>query len=529
MHSDKAPEGNLLAGDDVGRLRGAHEEFVSSHHVSPLVRPLVAESWARSAGSGASLNGSRLPVIRLASDELRGYRAEHPLAMLLPVFRDLLGQAARDDDYIFAVADVDGTLLWVEGERGVLAEAERMNFVEGAVWAEAQAGTNAPGTALAVGRPVQILGSEHYNAAVQPWSCSAVPVRDPDGRLLGVVDITGDKRLATPHALALVRATGRAAEAELARRGAVADGRALRSYLEQLETRSKGPAALLTRGGRVLHATGGLDLADLEALLPPAAGSLVLPDGRLVTAEPVGSDGHLVVRLDKPVRPPRERPPLRLSALGRDSAVLDVDGRLHRLSHRHSEVVVALTLMAGGVSGGRLAVQLSEEETPLVNLRVEMSRLRALLGPEVLGSRPYELRRPVRSDFLDLRDLLAAGRVAEAVAAYAGPLLPWSDAPVIVEFREVLEQQLRGAVVDGGDPVLLRRWVDAPWGADDAQAWRALADSLPGGSSQRAAAAGRASALLVGSTALRRHALIPHSHPAKGRTIPRNRPAHRVG
>jgi hypothetical protein len=158
--------------------------------------------------------------------------------------------------------------------------------------------------------------------------------------------------------------------------------------------------------------------------------------------------------------------------------------------------VVALSLLAAGVSGDRLAVALSDADIAPATLRVEMSRLRALLGPWVLGSRPYELRRPVRSDFTEVRDLLAAGRIGEGLAAYAGPLLPWSDAPVIVAAREVLEQQLRAAVLAGRNVGLLRRWVDAPWGVDDAQAWRALADNLPGGSAQRAAAAGRARVLL---------------------------------
>jgi hypothetical protein len=496
MHPDRFA---IPAASGDGRARSvrlAHERFVSSHHASPVVRPLVAESWARSAGGGATADGSRLPDVRLASGELGGYRAEHPLAVLLPLFRDLLGRAARDEEYIFAVADIDGTLLWVEGDRAVMAAAARMNFVEGAVWTEAQAGTNAPGTALAVERPVQIVGSEHYNAVVHPWSCCAVPIHDTDGRMLGVVDITGDEKVAAPHALALVRAAARAAETELARRYAAADGRALRGYLDLLDTSTNRPAALLTGGGRVLHTADGVDPSGLADLVPVTPGPLVLPDGRLAMVEPIGGDGHLLMRVAGSTRSPREQPPLRLTALGRDHALLEVDGRTHRLSRRHSEVVMALSLMAGGMSGGRLAVELSDAEIPLVNLRVEMSRLRALLGPQVLGSRPYELCRSVRSDFADLRDLLAAGRVEEAVGAYAGPLLPWSDAPVIVEFREALEQQLRGAVLASGGPALLRRWVDAPWGANDAQAWRALADNLPGGSAQRAAAAGRARALL---------------------------------
>ncbi|MGH3463757.1 MAG: GAF domain-containing protein, partial [Kribbellaceae bacterium] len=466
-------------------LRAAHEQFVSSRRTAPDVRPLVAASWARSAAGGASTDGGTLPAVRLHAGELGEYRDEHPLAPLLPVFRELLGEDARDDDYIFAIADVDGTLLWVEGERGVLAAAERMNFVEGAVWTEIAAGTNAPGTALAVGRPVQIFGPEHYNTVVQPWSCSAAPIRDPDGRLLGAVDITGGENLATPRALALVRATARAVEAELARRAAVADGRALRAYAGELGRPGGYPAALLAANGRVLHAADSVLPEDLVGFTTNVGDPLVLPDGRLVRAEPVGADGHLLVSFAGPNGAPPARLPLRLTALGRDCAVLETGVRTHRLRRRHSEVVVALALAGGGVTGGRLAVDLSDAEIPLVSLRVEMSRLRSLLGPEVIGSRPYQLRAPIRADFLDVRDLLAAGGVGQALSVYAGPLLPSSDAPVVAEFREVLEQQLRGAVLASGDAGLLRRWVDAPWGSADARAWRSLADSLPGGSPQR--------------------------------------------
>jgi hypothetical protein len=42
-------------------------------------------------------------------------------------------------------------------------------------------------------------------------------------------------------------------------------------------------------------------------------------------------------------------------------------------------------------------VKLSEREVHPVTLRAEMSRLRTLLGDELLGSHPYQLRRPVRA------------------------------------------------------------------------------------------------------------------------------------
>ncbi len=93
-----------------------------------------------------------------------------------------------------------------------------LNFVEGAAWDERAAGTNAPGTAIALNRPVQIAAAEHFCEVVQPWTCSAAPIRDPHTRdVLGFVDVTGGDQLGTPVSLSLVRAIALAAEGELAR------------------------------------------------------------------------------------------------------------------------------------------------------------------------------------------------------------------------------------------------------------------------------------------------------------------------
>ena len=86
-------------------------------------------------------------------------------------------------------------------------------FVPGADWSEATVGTSAPGTALALGRGIQISGAEHYQRTVHPWSCTAVPFHDPDsGAVLGVVDITGTATAVAPHTLSLVEATVAAAQ-----------------------------------------------------------------------------------------------------------------------------------------------------------------------------------------------------------------------------------------------------------------------------------------------------------------------------
>jgi hypothetical protein len=274
-----------------------------------------------------------------------------------------------------------------------------MNFVPGARWAETAVGTNAPGTAVAVDRPVQVFAAEHFIRQVQPWTCAAAPVHDPrTGRVLGAVDITGGDGLAHPHSLGFVQAVARAAESQLA----------------------------------------------LLAPEMPAAG----------LAE--------------------------LSALGRDEARLVVGGRAIRLSRRHSELLVLLSRHPEGLTGDELLCALYEDEsvTP-VTLRAELARLRRVLGPGLLESRPYRLTVPVESDVAVVERRLETGAVTAAATAYSGPLLPSSQAPAVVRLRERLADGLRTALIARGDPDLLADWVHTPWGEDDFDVWRALAAARP--------------------------------------------------
>lgn len=196
-------------------LRRAHAAFTQDGRVEAPVRAVIARSWRRCAR--ARVSPECTPRVELSGAELRSYREQHPLARVLPLFRDLVGAFASDGAHLLAVCDARGSLLWVEGEPATMRRAEGLGFVPGARWAETAMGTNAPGTAVAVGEPVQVFGAEHFSRRMHPWTCAAAPVRDPrTGRLLGAVDVTGGDWLAHPHSLAFVRAVACAAEARLA-------------------------------------------------------------------------------------------------------------------------------------------------------------------------------------------------------------------------------------------------------------------------------------------------------------------------
>lgn len=181
------------------------------------MRPEVADSWRRSVAAGVRIDAVDAPIT-LPADEVRDYRQEHPLARIVPLLDDMLGQAARGSDAVMAVSDAAGQLLWVSGQPRIVRAAESIGFVEGSNWDERLAGTNAPGMALALRRTVTVLGREHFRRSVQPWSCAATPIRDPIAAVpLGVLDVTGRDGTITPQTVALVRAVARMAEYELAR------------------------------------------------------------------------------------------------------------------------------------------------------------------------------------------------------------------------------------------------------------------------------------------------------------------------
>lgn len=204
--------------DPVGRWRSnarAHELFLGSHDGHHDVRPLVLDSWQRSAAFHVDPDQTGAPVV-LTGDALMAARATHPLEKVMPVARRLLVDDAADAGVIVVVGDAEGRILWAEGDSQLCRQAENVHLMAGASWREDTIGTNAIGTSLVVGETVQVFGSEHFARSVQPWSCTAAPIRDPrSSEVLGFLDITGGPDVVAPQSAFLVRSTIAAMEAEL--------------------------------------------------------------------------------------------------------------------------------------------------------------------------------------------------------------------------------------------------------------------------------------------------------------------------
>ncbi len=117
-----------------------------------------------------------------------------------------LRRTAEESDFIVAISDGGGKLLWTHASRYMTRRAEDLNFVPGGLWNEASVGTNALDLALRTVKPAKVFSAEHFMQTVHDWVCYSAPIRDPGSGLpLGVLDFSST--WTNSNALGLMTAT----------------------------------------------------------------------------------------------------------------------------------------------------------------------------------------------------------------------------------------------------------------------------------------------------------------------------------
>lgn len=115
-----------------------------------------------------------------------------------------LYQQLAGSGYAIILTDREGVLLNYFGDPAFTHAASKTGLMPGAVWSERAQGTNGMGTCLFERRPVTVHQDEHYLSRNIGLSCAAAPIFDHEGELVGVLDASGESRLAQQHTLALV-------------------------------------------------------------------------------------------------------------------------------------------------------------------------------------------------------------------------------------------------------------------------------------------------------------------------------------
>ncbi len=244
-------------------IMASWERFMAGEaETPPLVRNVIDQSWRRCQRREVD---HRLSRAALPMDEER-------LALLREARRDLVSAGApvmamaRDflleTGTVMVLTDADGVILSQQGDRRLALRSaiEDVRFLPGSTWSERACGTNAIGTALQTGSPVQVHGDEHFCSGIKRWTCSASVIRDPfDESILGVVDVSGLRKAYSRHSMALVAAAVSRIENQLAQIEAEHRYRLLDRCLSELQGGLDDHVVILDRRGRVVRANGRIE------------------------------------------------------------------------------------------------------------------------------------------------------------------------------------------------------------------------------------------------------------------------------
>lgn len=194
-------------------LEGSRHSSVSTLPI----RSTINDSWHRCADGGINAQQDHAPIE--TDREVVEARSRGSWELLEAAARPFatIGRMLDGTGAMLVLADKDGVLIDVIGDKRTVFDGKDIHLGIGGKWTEDVVGTNGIGTALWTGEPVFVHAAEHFCAGIKRWTCAGSPIRDPfDGKVIGVVDLSGHPDIFRPHNIALVTAAAREIERAIA-------------------------------------------------------------------------------------------------------------------------------------------------------------------------------------------------------------------------------------------------------------------------------------------------------------------------
>ena len=149
----------------------------------------VRRSWERSLDAYKLDPGRTAQPRILTGASLRDH--QEPLESFLRIARHgvrALHEQVHDANYVVLLTDSDGVTIDYIGSPIHDRELKKAGLYLGSVWTEKEEGTCGVGTAIIDQTPITVHKREHFRAPNTTLTCSAAPIFDVDGTMLGILD-----------------------------------------------------------------------------------------------------------------------------------------------------------------------------------------------------------------------------------------------------------------------------------------------------------------------------------------------------
>ncbi|WP_411678767.1 sigma-54-dependent Fis family transcriptional regulator [Clostridium thailandense] len=140
------------------------------------------------------------------------FATSRDLILTAAPYMEQLINFVKGSNFFALLTDGDGCILNAIGDEKILSEAFSMKMIPGAFMNEENIGCNAMSMVIKTGAPIQVSGTQHFIKAYHKWTCSAAPIKDSNGQLIGALNLTGYIEQVHPHTLGMVVAASNAIE-----------------------------------------------------------------------------------------------------------------------------------------------------------------------------------------------------------------------------------------------------------------------------------------------------------------------------
>lgn len=167
-------------------------KFVNGEEGLSNVRPLIHRSWQRSKNN--NINHQRFENTEILTLSQLKERCQNNEALVragkqvLPSLFNFL----KELKHTVLLSDKEGYILESVGEPTFLSKVQKVQISPGTNWREDIRGTNVIGTILQEPVPMAIFGWEHYIQQVHFIDCWGAPIKNPQGEIVGVLDISAE-------------------------------------------------------------------------------------------------------------------------------------------------------------------------------------------------------------------------------------------------------------------------------------------------------------------------------------------------
>lgn len=174
-----------MTGPAIERAWHAFTHEGTDPHLSPAVRPEIADSWVRSRAFGLDPHNRVLssPVTTEEFDKILDIY--EPLIEITRPMIGIVDDLGITNDYIFELVARNGASLLRVGNLDLHPFVKERD-----IFSEATMGTNAHSLCMRHKEPFQVVGHEHYSEALHCLAADAAPIRGEDDVVIAALLLT---------------------------------------------------------------------------------------------------------------------------------------------------------------------------------------------------------------------------------------------------------------------------------------------------------------------------------------------------